>query len=92
MTTPSSLILHNDLSKQPEGAKKEYTAVVKGDLTGDGEMGDVDLLRLARYKAGLDQNLTGAYLKAADINNNNENADDIDLLKLVRILVGLDSF
>ena len=70
----------------------EYTAVVKGDLTGDGEMGDVDLLRMARYKAGLDKNLTGAYLKAADINNNNENADDIDLLKLVRILVGLDSF
>lgn len=70
----------------------EYIAVVKGDLTGDGEMGDIDLLRMARYKAGLDKNLTGAYLKAADINNNNENAEDIDLLKLVRILVGLDSF
>ena len=68
----------------------EYTAVVKGDLTGDGEMGDADLLRMARYKAGLDKKLTGAYLKATDINNNNEKADDIDLLKLVRILVGLD--
>ena len=70
----------------------EYTTVVKGDLTGDGEAGDADLLRMARYKAGLDNNLTGAYLKAADINNNSEKADDIDLLKLVRILVGLDWF
>lgn len=71
---------------------KTYTLIVKGDLTGDGEMLDVDLLRMARYKAGLDKNLTGPYLQAADINNNNENADDIDLLKLVRILVGLDRF
>lgn len=70
----------------------EYIVVVKGDLTGDGEMGDADLLRMTRFKAGLDKNLTGAYLKATDINNNNENADDIDLLKLLRILVGLDSF
>ena len=55
-------------------------------------MGDADLLRMARYKAGLDKKLTGAHLKATDINNNNEKADDIDLLKLVRILVGLDWF
>ena len=67
-----------------------YITVVTGDLTGDGDMGDTDLLRMARYKAGLDTGLTGAYLRAADINNNKDNADDIDLLKLVRILVGLD--
>ena len=70
----------------------EYTAVVKGDLNGDGESDDIDLLRMLRYQVGLDNNLTGMYLKAADINNDEEAADDIDLLKLVRVLVGLDTF
>ena len=68
----------------------EYTIVVTGDLNGDGKMGDVDVLKLARYKAGLDTNIKGAYLQAADINRNNTCADDIDLLKMVRILVGYD--
>ena len=54
-------------------------------------MEDIDVLRMARYKAGLDTNLSGVYLKAADLNKNNEYADDIDLLKMVRILVGLDT-
>ena len=69
----------------------ERTIVVTGDLNGDGEMGDIDVLRLARYRAGLDQNLTGAYLQAANIFKDDNYADDIDLLKMVRILVGLDS-
>ena len=68
----------------------EYTIVVTGDLNGDGIMGDVDVLKLARYKAGLDTGLKGAYLQAADINRNKTCADDIDLLKMVRILVGYD--
>ena len=72
------------------GEKIEYQAVVKGDLSGDGIMGDVDALMLARYKVGLDTSLTGAYLKATDINNNGTEADDIDLLMMVRKLAGLD--
>ena len=69
----------------------EHTIVVTGDLNGDGEMGDIDVLRLARYRAGLDNNLTGAYLQASNIFKDDNYADDIDLLKMVRILVGLDS-
>ena len=68
----------------------EYTIVVTGDINGDGEMGDIDVLRLARYKAGLDKNLNGAYLEATNIHKDNNYADDIDLLKMVRVLVGLD--
>ncbi len=76
-----------------ENQKQEYIVVVKGDLTGDGEMDDIDLLKLARYKAGLDTNLNGAYLMASDLYaRDNEYASDIDLLKFVRILVGLDNF
>ena len=69
----------------------EYIAVVTGDLNGDGEMGDIDVLRMARYKAGLDNKLDGAYLQATDIHKDNNYANDTDLLKMARVLVGLDS-
>ena len=69
----------------------EYTVVVIGDLNGNGEMEDVDLLRLARYKAGLDNILEGAYLHASNTYIDNNYGDDMDLLKMVRVLVGLDS-
>lgn len=68
-----------------------YTLVVKGDLNGDGEMGDIDLLRLVRYQAGLDTNLNGAYFKAADIYKDGTCADNKDLLKIARVLAGLDN-
>lgn len=71
--------------------EKTYTLVVIGDLNGDGKMDNIDLLKMARYKAKLDTNLTGAYLKSADVRSDGKYADDIDLLKLARILVGLDS-
>lgn len=79
------------LEVKQNGKEVKYTLVVIGDLNGDGEMGDVDVLRLARYRAGLDNSLSGAYLQAANIYKDDNFADDIDLLKMVRILVGLDS-
>ena len=50
-------------------------------------MNDIDLLMMARSKAGLDKNLKGIYLIAADIYKDENVADDIDLLKMVRILM-----
>ena len=70
---------------------KEYTLVITGDLTGDGLSDDRDLLKMARYGVGLDKNLKGAYLKAANVVKDNSPADDRDLLKMSRALVGLDS-
>lgn len=67
-----------------------YDIVVTGDLNGDGKMGDIDLLKLARYKAGLDKELTDVYLLASDVNQDDNYADDIDLLKMARVVVGLD--
>ena len=72
--------------------KIEYVVVVTGDLLGDGEMDDADLLKLARYKVGLDTKLEGAFLMATDITRDNDFPKDIDLLKMVRILVGLEKF
>lgn len=70
-------------------SNKLCKVVVKGDLNGDGQVGDVDLLRLARYKVGLDTTLMDEYLQAADLNGNKNLADDIDLLMMARALVGL---
>ena len=67
-----------------------YEIIVTGDLNGDGEMNDIDLLRLVRHKSGLDKTLTGSYLKASDICKDGTPSEDRDLLKMVRVLVGLD--
>lgn len=69
---------------------KEYKIVVTGDLNGDGQMNDIDLLMLARYKVKLYKNLKGEYLRASDVVRNGNYGDDMDLLKMARILVGLD--
>ena len=69
----------------------EHTVVVTGDLNGDGQMGNIDLLKLVRYKVGLDTNLNGVFLEAADVHKDNKYGNDIDILKMARVIVGLDS-
>ncbi len=71
--------------------RREYILVVIGDLTGDGIMDDIDLLKMARYQIHLDTSLEGAYLKASDILGNNAYATDLDLLKMARVLINLDT-
>ena len=74
-----------------KGEEKDYVIVIIGDLTGDGQMDDIDLLKMARYGVGLDTNLEKAHLMAGNIVKDHSFADDKDLLKIARILVGLDS-
>ena len=71
--------------------EETYTLVVTGDLNGDGEMGDTDLLRLVRYNAGIDTSLNGTYLRATDIYKDKNYADSKDLLKLARVLAELEN-
>ena len=54
-------------------------------------MGNVDLLKLVRYKVGLDTNLSGVYLEATDVHKDNKYGNDLDILKMARVIVGLDS-
>ena len=83
----TGMIMKITLGEQETSCK----LIVKGDLNGDGEMGDIDLLKLVRYQAGLDTSLNGAYLKAADVYKDGTYADNKDLLKMARVLAGLDS-
>ena len=67
-----------------------YEAVVKGDITGDGKIKMADILKLARYKAGVDKNLNGAYLKAGDVVKDGKIGMP-DILKLARVLAKIEN-
>lgn len=63
-----------------------YTAVIYGDLTGDGEINSADLLRLRQHLLGK-SNLNGAYKEASDLTGDGL-INSADLLKLRQYLLG----
>ena len=70
--------------------EETYIAIVRGDITGDGKIKMPDLLKLARYKAGVDKNLKGVYLRAGDIVKDGQ-IKMSDILKLARILAKIEN-
>lgn len=58
----------------------EFTFVVAGDLTGEGNSNSRDISLLTNYLLG-EESLEGVYLKAADLNNDGE-VNALDLLLL----------
>lgn len=67
-----------------------YKVVILGDINGDGEMSDIDLLLLARFMIGCERELElvkNEYLRASNMYYDEELADDRDLLKLARELI-----
>ena len=65
---------------------KTYTAIVYGDLTGDGLVNSADLLRLRQYLLAT-KDLNGAYKEAADLTGDGQ-INSADLLKLRQYLLG----
>ncbi|MDY5874242.1 MAG: dockerin type I domain-containing protein [Bacilli bacterium] len=65
---------------------KSYTAIVYGDLTGDGLVNSADLLRLRQYLLST-KDLSGAYKEAADLTGDGI-INSADLLKLRQYLLG----
>jgi beta-N-acetylglucosaminidase len=73
-----------------EGALMDsYTAVVTGDVNGDGSSSISDLIRINRHLLGLEK-LTGAALLAADLDNSSA-VTISDLVRINRCLLGLDA-
>ena len=69
-----------------------YTTIVTGDLTGNGKMGIGDLSKLSRYAAGMDETLSGAYLRASDVVKDGKYGRISDISKMSRVLAGMDIF
>jgi beta-N-acetylglucosaminidase len=67
----------------------DYTYVLYGDLTGDGEINSADLLKLRLHLLGTNT-LSGAYVKAANPNKDAE-INSADLLKIRQYLLGTAS-
>lgn len=65
-----------------------YTAVVYGDLNGDGTINSADLLKMRQHLIGT-SSLSGAYLEASKLVNSNINS--ADLLRLRQYLLGTQS-
>ena len=74
-----------------DNEEKRLTAIVKGDMTGDGKMSISDLLRLSRYAAGIDKNISIEYLKASDVVEGGKYGSISDILKMSRVLAKKDS-
>jgi hypothetical protein len=71
--------------------KKEFTAVITGDVSGDGFINAIDLLLIKRSILGMTA-LTDAYAEAANIDRDaNGSITAIDLLKLKRFVLGIDT-
>ena len=85
--TSGSIVTGDKVSISSNGTTKTYTIVIFGDLNGDGNVNSADLLkmRLALLKKN---NLTGAYLESAHVQNISGNINSADLLRLRLHLLG----
>ena len=64
----------------------EYTVVIKGDATGDGQIDIKDLLRVQKNILGMVE-LTGPYSKASDVNQDSQ-ITILDLLRVQKHILG----
>ena len=66
---------------------KEYTAIKKGDVNGDGEVDVIDLAKIKRELIGKIK-LENEYKSAAKLSKSSDKIDVIDLALLKRYLIG----
>lgn len=71
---------------EQEGIESTYTAVVYGDVSGDGLVNVLDLLKVKRHLLGL-TGLSGANLEASDINHDGV-VNVLDCLLVKRFILG----
>ena len=65
---------------------KNYSIIIKGDVTGDGTVNSADLLKIVKYLKGSTQ-LSNGQKTASDCTNDNT-INSADLLKIVKYLKG----
>lgn len=68
------------------GVSKIYTVVIKGDVTGDGQVTSIDYARIKLFFLGK-YNLTGAYFKAGDVSGDSK-ITSIDYARIKLFFLG----
>lgn len=69
----------------------EYTAILYGDVDGDGTIGAIDLLKIKKHLLGM-KVLSGSFYVAANTDRDAENTvDGIDLLKVKQQLLRMNN-
>ena len=68
--------------------KIEYIIILYGDVNGDGKINSADLLILQRHILEIEK-LTGAFIKAGNINKNGKNPSSYDSLLIQRHILEL---
>ena len=64
-----------------------YTIVIYGDVNGDGEINELDLVQLNQHIMG-QQQLSGCYLLAANVNRQDDGVNVLDLVHMNQSLQG----
>lgn len=67
-----------------------YTIVIYGDVNGDGEINELDLVQLNQHIMG-QQQLSGCYLLAANVNRQDDGVNVLDLVHMNQSLQGQKS-
>lgn len=83
--TSGSIVTGDKVTINSNGNSKTFIVIIYGDLNGDGEINVVDLGKLQKHILKT-STLTGAYLKAADVDKNN-NITIVDLGKVQKHLL-----
>ena len=76
-----------ELYDQNGNQVSSYPVVIYGDINGDGAVNALDMIKLNRYIIG-QENLSGAYLTAADANRKGDGANALDMIILNRHILG----
>lgn len=67
-----------------------YTVIIFGDVSGDGQLTSLDLLYMKRHLLGVNV-LQGIYFVAANTNHDGDGVTSIDMLYLKRHILGISS-
>lgn len=71
-----------------DNAYTDYPIVIYGDVSGDGKITNLDVVMIRRYILNL-QDLSGAYLMAADPNKDGRSIGNLDIITLRRHVLGI---
>ena len=84
--TNASFVTGDKVKVTGSDGSKEYTAIIYGDVNGDGNIDAVDYVKVKNYILGKSK-ITGAYLVSSDVNKDGV-VDAVDYVKIKNQILG----